>query len=321
MKIVFLDVISVGDDISLERIEKEGELIKYNLTKENEIEDRIKDAEIIITNKVYIGEKEMAMAKKLKLICVAATGYNNIDMEAAKKNGIVVANVKNYSTNSVVQMVFSYILMLMTNLYNYSNDVKNGAWSKSPIFTMLKYPIQELNNKKIGIIGYGTIGKKVGKIAKSFGMNVIIAKLPGREYNDNSRLEMEELLKISDIITIHTPLTELTKKLISNKELNLMKKSAILINTARGGIVDEEALYEALKDKKIAGAAIDVLENEPPKENNKLFELENILITPHVAWASIESRKRLIEGIAENISEYKNGNENKINIWRSNDKS
>ncbi|BDU49837.1 NAD(P)-dependent oxidoreductase [Haliovirga abyssi] len=321
MKIVFLDAVSVGEDISLGKIEKEGELIKYNLTKENEIEDRIKDAEVIITNKVYIGKKEMGIARKLKLICVAATGYNNIDIEEAKKLGIVVANVKNYSTNSVVQMVFSYILMLMSNLYNYNNDVKNGEWSKSPIFTMLKYSIQELNNKKIGIIGYGTIGKKVGEIAKSFGMDIIVAKIHGREYSDNSRVEIEELLKISDIVTIHAPLTNLTKKLISNKEFNLMKKNAILINTARGGIVDEKALYKALKDKKIAGAAIDVLENEPPKENNELYELENILITPHVAWGSIESRQRLIEGIYENIREYKNGNRNKINIWRSNDKS
>ncbi|OQY07672.1 MAG: hypothetical protein B6I28_05400 [Fusobacteriia bacterium 4572_132] len=292
------------------------ELITYNLTNENEVLDRIKEAEIIITNKVYIGKNEMEVAKNLKLVCVAATGYNNVDIEEAKQKNIVVANVKNYSTESVAQTVFAYILEFYNKINRQNEDVKKGKWEKSPIFTMLNHTTFELKNKKIGIIGYGKIGKRVGEIAKVFGMKILVAKRKGVEYKENFRYSLEEILKESDIVTIHTPLTKESFNMIGKKELELMKKDSFLINTARGGIINEEELYFALKNKKIKGGALDVMVEEPPKSHKKLFELDNIIITPHIAWASKESREKLIAGIVDNIREFKKGKIEKINIWR-----
>jgi len=316
MKIVFLDSISIGNDISLEGIKKEGELRTYNITDEKEVYSRIKDAEIIITNKVYVGKKEMESSEKLKLICVAATGYNNVDIEEAKRRNIVVANVKDYSTESVAQTVFAYILEFQNKINKYNNDVKKGEWEKSPIFTMLNHTTFELKNKKIGIIGYGKIGKRVSEIAKVFGMEILVAKRKGVEYKESFRYSFEEVLKESDMLTIHTPLTKESLNMIGKKEMELMKKNSILINTARGGIVNEEELYWALKNNELRGAGLDVMEEEPPKMHKKLFELDNIIITPHIAWASKESREKLMAGIIENIRDYKKGEIEKINIWR-----
>lgn len=314
MEIVFLDSISVGEDINLESLKKNGDLILYKLTNKNEVFDRIKNSEIIITNKVYIGKEQMEKAPKLKLICIAATGYNNVDLNEAKKRGIIVANVKNYSTESVAQTVFSYIFTLYNCIEKYDEDVKKGEWSKSPIFTLLKYPVKELRGKTLGILGYGAIGKRIEEIAKVFNMKILIGKMPNREYIDNTRLELNEVLEKSDIITIHCPLTKETENLISKKELSLMKKDSILINTARGKIVNENALYNSLKNKEIGAAAIDVMDLEPPEIGNKLFELENIIISPHIAWASKESREALISGIVKNIDEYLAGNGIKIDL-------
>ena len=304
MKIVFLDSISVGE-VSFKDIEKEGILKCYELTAPNETQDRIKDSNIIITNKVYIGEKEMEVAPDLKLICVAATGYNNVNLEASKRRNIVVANVKNYSTDSVAQITFSYILEFFSSLKKYDNAVKSGEWGKSKIFTMLNHPIIELKGKKLGIIGYGEIGKKVAEIGKAFGMEIVVAKRRGVASSDNFRVEFETVLKEADIITIHTPLTKESENMISENELGMMKKSAFLINCARGKIVDENALYKALLENQIAGAAVDVMEEEPPKNGSKLFSLNNIIITPHIAWAAKEARERLIFKIVENIQKFK----------------
>ena len=306
MKIVFLDARSVGD-VDFSSVEKNGEFIKYELTSKDELFERINDAEVIITNKVYIGKEEIEKAPKLKLICVSATGYNNIDISAAKEAGVVVANAAGYSTNSVAQHVFAMILELYTSLSKYDRDVKAGKWSKSPIFTMNDYTSFELSGKKLGIIGYGEIGKKVEKIAEAFGMNVLISEsITGRE-ESNGRVSFDTVLKESDIITIHTPLTDKTRDMISDREFELMKQSAVIINTARGGIVNENGLYRALKENKIYGAATDVMEKEPPLAGNNLFKLNNIIITPHTAWAAAESRQKLIEIVAENIFKYKSG--------------
>lgn len=316
MNIVFLDSISFGEDMDFGNLEEIGDLKLYDVTEKKDLKNRIKDAEIIITNKVYLGAEEMKFAPNLKLICVTATGYNNIDIKEAKKRGIVVSNVRNYSTESVSQIVFAYIMEFFNRVADYDKVAKNGEWSESKIFTVLKYPIRDMSGKTLGIIGYGTIGKRVKEIAEAFNMKILIGKLKNREYKDNERVELKELLEKSDIVTIHCPLTEDTKGLIGKKEFKIMKKDAILINTARGAIVDEEALYKALKNKEIAGVAIDVMKKEPPEKENKLFTLDNIIISPHVAWASKESREKLLLGIIENIKKYKNMDCEEIDLCR-----
>jgi glycerate dehydrogenase len=309
MKIVFLDTKTVGNDISLNPIKNEGDLEIYEVTSQDEIAERIKDADVAITNKVEInlGKKELENNINLKLICVAATGYNNIDLDEAKKKNIPVTNVVGYSTDSVAQTVFSYILFFTNSLLKYDRDVKNGEWSKSHTFTLLNHPVQELKNKKLGIIGYGNIGQKVAKIGKAFGMEILIAERSGSN--------LEFILKESDIITIHTPLSDETENMIAEYEFKMMKKEAILINAARGGIVNEKDLYNALKNKEIKGAAIDVMVEEPPKSGSPLFELDNIIITPHIAWASKAARQAVIDGVVRNIKKFKEGKIDEINLW------
>ncbi len=314
MKIVILDALTLGKNVDLSDIKKLGDLELFNTTNSSQIKERIADADIVISNKVALGQPELEMAKKLKLVCVAATGYDNIDIKAAKERGIVVANVKNYSTESVAQHTFGLILAIENSLVNYLEETRSGNWSKSPVFTMLDYPFHEICNKTLGIIGYGTIGKRVGEIAKAFGMNVLVGKRPGVDYSDNERVSLDTLLKESDIISIHTPLSDNTLNMFSMREFNKMKESAILINVARGGIVNEQDLYQALKEGKIRAAATDVAVNEPIKKENKLPELNNMFITPHIAWASSESIKRLVKGIAENIKTFLSGDYSDINL-------
>jgi glycerate dehydrogenase len=315
MKAVLLDKITIGDDISLQVIEDQCDLTCYELTNKNEIFERIKDAEIIITNKVIIGKDEMAMAKSLKLICVAATGINNIDIGEAKNRGVVVANVSGYSTESVAQTVFAYILNILNSASKYSEDIKSKLWQQSPVFTMLNYPITELKGKKVGIIGYGNIGKRVAEIAKAFHAEVLICESLVKTDKDTTRFPLTTVLEQSDIITLHLPLNDQTFNLIAEDELKLMKNSAILINTARGGIINENDLYHALKNGEIAYAATDVLTAEPPTNGNILFNAPNIIITPHIAWTSKEARIKLAEGIAENIRNYMQGNADLINLY------
>ena len=285
--------------------EQEGEFQPYKLSSKDEVKERIKDAEVVITNKVYMGREEIEAAKKLKLICVSATGYNNIDIGAAKEAGVVVANAAGYSTNSVAQHVFAMILEIYTSLSKYDNAVKSGEWQKSPIFTMNCYPSFELSGKKIGIIGYGEIGRRVEKIADAFGMEVMVSESRSGRESSRKRVPFEQVLKEADIITLHTPLTAETKNMISYNEFEMMKEGAVIINTARGGIINEDALYKALSEKQIYGAATDVMEKEPPIEGSKLFELNNIVVTPHTAWAAAESRQKLIEIVADNIKRFK----------------
>ena len=314
MKTILLDKITVGNDISLKEIENQCNLITYDTTTEKEVSERIKDAEIIITNKVVIGKKEMEEAKKLKLICVAATGYNNIDIAEAKKRNIIVANVKGYSTESVAQTVFGYILIIMNSAINVAQDINNGLWQKSPVFTILNHPFFELKGKKLGIIGYGSIGKRVAEIGKAFGMNILISESVQKQVKSPTRLSFDNVLEQSDILSIHTPLTEQTRNLISEKELKRMKSSAILINAARGGIVNETALYHALVNREIRYAATDVLTEEPPKNGNILFEAPNIILTPHIAWTSVDARQKLVFGISENIRFFISGKGKEIDL-------
>jgi len=301
MKIIILDGSTIGADMDLSGIKKYGNITFYEKTAPEQTADRIKTADIVISNKVVIDKKELDTTQNLKLICVAATGYNNINIDEANKKDIVVANVKGYSTESVAQQAFAYILSFYNSTFEYQSDIKSNLWQQLPVFTTLKHKIFELSGKTMGIIGYGAIGKRVGEIAKVFGMKILIAKIPGRIYNDINHTELDFVLKNSDIISIHSPLSNLTKNLISKNELEMMKQDAILVNYARGGIVNEQDLFEILKQNKIKGAIVDVLSTEPPSNGNILFNAPNIFITPHTAWASVEARKRLVAGIVKNI--------------------
>lgn len=306
MKIVFLDSLSLGGQ-DLSRFKKFGEFIEYKTTSPLELADRIMDAEILITNKVIMGEKEFSYSPKLKLICICATGVNNIDIPEAKKKGIAVINVKDYSTESVAQMAITFMLNLSSSFSSYNDLIKSGAWPKSPIFTMLNYPFLNLKGKTLGIIGYGAIGKRVEELAKAFGMNILISQRPRTKEKKEGRVKFDKVLKESDFITIHAPLNENTENLFDLEAFKLMKKNSFLINTARGPIVVEEDLAKALKEGLISGAAIDVMKKEPPLDNNPLFDAPNLIITPHMAWASKESIDTLLLGVEKNISDFLSG--------------
>lgn len=316
MNIVILDGLTIGKDINLDEIKKFGNLVFFETTSAENIIERIENAHIVISNKVILGENEFSKCKNLKLICVAATGYNNININDANKRNIAVTNVKNYSTDAVVQHLFAHLLNVTNSVSLYQQEIKSNFWQKSLIFTSLNYPITELKNKTLGIIGFGTIGKKVAEVAKVFGMNVLVSKSSDKNNNDNFRVDFNELLSKSDIITLHVPLNSDTKDLISEKELFLMKKNAILINLARGGIVNEQSLFFALNNQQIAYAIVDVLTTEPPKDGNILFNAPNILLTPHIAWTSYEARVRLVQGIANNIQKFVEGKIDEIKILK-----
>ncbi len=316
MNIVILDGLTIGKDINLDEIKKFGNLVFFETTSAENIIERIENAHIVISNKVILGENEFSKCKNLKLICVAATGYNNININDANKRNIAVTNVKNYSTDAVVQHLFAHLLNVTNSVSLYQQEIKSNFWQKSLIFTSLNFPITELKNKTLGIIGFGTIGKKVAEVAKVFGMNVLVSKSSDKNNNDNFRVYFNELLSKSDIITLHVPLNSDTKDLISEKELFLMKKNAILINLARGGIVNEQSLFFALNNQQIAYAIVDVLTTEPPKDGNILFNAPNILLTPHIAWTSYEARVRLVQGIANNIQKFVDGKINEIKILK-----
>lgn len=314
MKIAILDAGTLGNDIDLSKIEQFGEVTRYSATSPAETAGRISGAEVAITNKVFIGANEIKDAPNLRLVCVAATGYNNIDLKALSNKNIAAANVKGYSSQTVAQLVFAYILSVYGSLGEYQELTRSGAWQKSPTFTMLNFPISDLENKTLGIIGAGNIGRRVKAIAESFGMRVALMAFPGKSYpKSENRLPLNDLLKTSDIVTLHCPLTPETNNLIGLEQLRVMKPSAVLINTSRGPVVNLDDLYTALKSKKIRHACIDVMPQEPPC-GHPIFSLRNITITPHIGWASKEARQRLIDGIAANIQAYADGRVNEIKL-------
>lgn len=307
MKLVLLDAKTLGDSNFLE-LKKLGELIVYETTKPNQTIERIKDADIVLTNKVVLGERELKSAPKLRLICVLATGVNNIDLDAAKKLKIEVKNAKGYSTASVVQTTFSLLFYLRMGLPYYDQFVKSKEWCASDIFTNMSRSFSEIDGKEWGIIGLGEIGRGVAKIASAFGAKV--------SYYSTSKIHREELYpKVSleeimqkDIISIHAPLNKNTRNLITKDELSLLKEGATILNLGRGGIINEADLAMALEKKRIY-AGLDVLEYEPPRLDNPLLHLskeakERLFITPHIAWGSIEARKRLLDITVKNIREF-----------------
>lgn len=306
--IVFLDASTLGDIDNLSLISELGTYLEYDFTPNDLRIERSKNADIIITNKVIIDQELMDACTHLKLICIAATGMNNVDLEFAAQRNIKVKNVAGYSTESVAQSTFSMLFHLLHHNRYYDEYVQSGEYIKSPIFTHHKYGFWELKNKVFGIIGMGTIGKRVAEIASVFGSRVIYYSTSGlNRHSVYNQVDLNQLLRISDVVSVHCPLNEKTRDLISKEELRLMKKNAILINMGRGGIVNEEALSYAIDNEYIAGAALDVLTSEPIKSDNPLLSVNKknrLFITPHIAWASIQSRRYLVEKIAKNIKDF-----------------
>lgn len=309
-KIVILDGKTLGE-LDFTKLREFGELAYYDTTKPEEVVERIKDANIVLTNKVVLNENNLKEAKNLELICETATGFNNIDIVYAKNNNIAVTNVAGYSTNTVAQHTFATVLSLYDKLSYYDNYVKSGDYAKSGLFTNVSKPFYELEGKTWGIIGFGAIGKRVAKIAEVFGVNVIYYSTSGKNSNSEyKRVDFKALLDQSDIISIHAPLNKDTQGLINYDALKNMKKSSILVNMGRGPIVVEADLAKALDEELIAGAALDVFEVEPIKEDNPLISIrnkENLVVTPHIAWASVEARVRLFEEVINNIKAFYNG--------------
>lgn len=308
LNIVFLDVKTVGDVPNLDRLEQFGSVVYYQTTEPAQTRERILDADIVITNKVVLDRALLEQAPRLKLICVAATGTNNVDKDAAAERGIPVKNVRDYSTRSVAQVTFATLLHLLNQVPYYDAYVKQGGYAQNDIFTHFGPSFWELGGKRFGIIGLGTIGRQVANIADAFGAEVVYFSTSGQN-NDQpyARLEWTDFLRTTDVISIHAPLNERTANLIRYEGLKQMKKSAILLNVGRGGIVNEAHLARALDDELIAGAGIDVFEQEPIDPKNPLLTVRNpdkLVLTPHVAWASVEARTRLIELISRNIDEF-----------------
>jgi glycerate dehydrogenase len=314
MKIAILDKSTLGADIDLLPIRALGETAEFETTACTEVEDRIKTAEVVIVNKIKLNEGNLAKAKRLKLICVAATGYDNIDTEYCAKNGIAVCNVPGYSTNSVAQVSVAMALYLVNRLGEYRSFVNSGQYTASGVANRLTPVYHELSGMTWGVVGGGGIGTRVAEIAKALGCNVIMCRR--KSEGEFTLADIDTLVEKSDIISLHIPLSESTKNLINRERIEKMKQTAILVNTARGAVTDEAALAEALTAGKIGGLGIDVYSVEPFGEEHPfsgLLKNKNVCFTPHMAWGSFESRTRCVEKIAENIKCFMlNKNQNRI---------
>lgn len=316
MKIVFLETDSLGSDVDLSDFETLGEVIKYNKSEPAVNAERIKEADILVVNKIPMNEASLKDAADLKLICITGTGTNIVDFPYINSRKIAVANVKGYSTASVAQHTFALLFYLYEKLYHYDTFVKSGGYVKSDIFSCFDEKFNELEGKTWGIIGLGDIGKRVANIAGAFGCNIIYYSTSGRnQNNDYKRVDFDTLLKDSDIISIHAPLSSDTENLINEEALGKMKATAFLLNLGRGPIVDETALYKALTKGWIAGAGLDVLRQEPMAADNPLLAVKDsrkLIITPHIAWATVEARRRCVKEVYENMTAFLRGEERNI---------
>ena len=318
MKIVLLDTATMGSDMEFSCIERLGECVKYENTLSGEVSERIKDADVVVINKVQLGREVLREAKNLKLICVFAIGYNNVDIEYCRENNIRVRNVPGYCVESVCQHTFALLFMLMENMRYYDDFVKNGSYSKSGVANHLGKPFLEIAGKKLGIIGMGAIGRAVADCAATFGAEVCYCSISGavrREKYEN--VDLTTLLTECDIISIHAPLNEKTMHLIGEKELKMMKRTAYIVNVGRGAVIDEKALAEAIDNGIIGGAALDVFTTEPPEATSPIMNVKNkerIVYTPHTAWSSVEARKRCISMTADNIAAFVKG-ESRNDVW------
>lgn len=308
MKLVFLDTKTIGEDIDLSAYDALGEVVKYGFSTLEEIPERVKDADVLIVNKIAINEQTIGTAKNLKLVCVTATGTNNLDKEYLKKRGIAWRNVAGYSTESVTQHTFALLFYLLEKIRYYDDYVKDEKYINDTVFTHFAEHFNEVNGKTWGIIGLGTIGRRIADIAKAFGARVIYYSASGSPAQEGyEQVDFETLLTTSDIVSVHAPLNEYTKDLMDREAFAKMKKTAIFLNLGRGPIVVEQDLYEALETGEIAAAGLDVLCEEPMSETNPLAKIKDskkLIITPHIAWASVEARNRLMQIIAEQIREF-----------------
>jgi len=311
MKIVVLDAYALNPgDISWDSLQKLGDVRLYDRTPADQVLERSKGADVLLSNKTPISAAVINQLPDLKYIGVLATGYNVIDVEAANKKGIIVTNVPGYGTTSVVQLTFALLLELTQRVQRHSDSVMNGDWARSADFCYWNYPLVELAGKTIGIIGYGSIGQKVGDVATAFGMNIIGNSRTRTDQSERKNFrwaDIPELLEQSDVVSIHCPLFPETRGLINSENLKRMKSTAYLLNTSRGPIIVDEDLADALNNGIIAGAGIDVLSAEPPQADNPLFKAKNCIITPHIAWATKEARVRLMDSVAANLSAFLNG--------------
>lgn len=308
MKLVFLDTKTIGEDIDLSAYDALGEVVKYGFSTLEEIPERVKDADVLIVNKIAINEQTIGNAKNLKLVCVTATGTNNLDKEYLKKRGIAWRNVAGYSTESVTQHTFALLFYLLEKIRYYDDYVKDEKYINDTVFTHFAEHFNEVNGKTWGIIGLGTIGRRVADIAKAFGARVIYYSASGSPAQEGyEQVDFETLLTTSDIVSVHAPLNGYTKDLMDREAFAKMKKTAIFLNLGRGPIVVEQDLYEALETGEIAAAGLDVLCEEPMSETNPLAKIKDskkLIITPHIAWASVEARNRLMQIIVEQIREF-----------------
>ena len=316
LKIVYLDRITAGPIDLKERFSKYGEYIEYGDTDFGEVDERIKDVDVVITTRIKLGREQLEKAKKLKLILITATGFNHIDVKSANEFGIKVANVSGYSTNSVAQLAITFLLNGLTPVNRYYDEVKDGKWMDITVPDYQKYPIDDVNGKILGIVGFGNIGKRVAQVAEILGMEVMVAKNTEKdnaktgsviEKDGFLRYDLDEVLEKCDILTLHVPLTDSTRNLINLEKMKKMKKSAVILNLARGPVINQEDLYFALKNKIIKSAAIDVTSVEPIEKNSKLFQLDNILITPHIAWKSEKSMIKLMDDVEKNLKLFLEG--------------
>jgi len=308
MKIVILDAYTTNPgDLDWNPLQELGELVAYDRTTPSEIVPRAFDADAVLTNKVVLNAETLQALPKLRYVGVLATGYNVVDLACARDRGVVVSNVPKYSTESVVQTTFAHILNLASRVAQNSSAVKRGAWTNCADFTFSEGKLTELFGKRLGVVGFGTIGRRVAQVACAFGMNVVAygpRLKPGVDVDGVLATSLEELFATSDVVTLHCPLTEQTRGLVSAERIATMKRGALLINTGRGPLLDEQAVADALRDGRLGGLGADVLSTEPPQASNPLLDAPNCFLTPHTAWASFEARKRLIQIAADNLRSF-----------------
>ncbi len=312
MKAVFLDFGTMGPGLDISGMRALlPELEVFDVTADSQIAERIQGAEIVLANKSRLTDEMLQACPTLRLIGLTATGTDNVDLTTAKRNDIAVSNIRAYCTESIAEHVFGCLLNLTRNLAHYNAAVRDGQWQKSEDFCLLSLPIRELSAMTLGIVGYGELGKGVARIARAFGMRVLISARPGTHSVAEGRVSFDELLRESDVISLHCPLTDATAGLFDETEFGKMKSDAILINTARGGLVDSAALVAALQDGDIAAAAVDVLPKEPPVDGDPLLDYAgaNLMITPHIAWGSNEARQAAIDELVGNITAFLDGAE------------
>ncbi|MFP6829942.1 MAG: D-2-hydroxyacid dehydrogenase [Gammaproteobacteria bacterium] len=304
MKAAFLDYGTLGPGIDTASLDQLVEVEYYDYSPPNEISGRLRDVEIGIVNKARVDAATMVANPGLKFIVLAATGSDNVDLQTARQRSIAVANIRNYCTPAVVQHVFALILALTRQLKGYQTVVNAGAWQRSNTFALFDFPIRELTGKTLGIVGYGSLGRGVADVGRAFGMEVLIAARPGAPAEN--RIAIDALLEQADVLSLHCPLTDSNRHMIGKSELASMKPDALLINTARGALIDSAALVEALRSGGIGGAGIDVLATEPPTDEEPLLaaDIPNLILTPHIAWTASESRQRTLDQVAENVKDF-----------------